>query len=198
MVDKLQLRRMLNELFDSFGVDSGRLDAVENVKFLKVKTGSHEVVFQWDLLVTHWFLKETVSSGVFPLLDLGLLKLFFESEHLRLKLQNVKFQVLIFVNKFFNVAGELILSFRNLLNFFVLFFDMFFHISICFIELIETVVKLVLHLANDELVLVNCALDCVVDDFFLELVGDEGLLEGVELGVVVVEGEGGGVGDAVF
>jgi hypothetical protein len=75
---------------------------------------------------------------------------------------------------------------------------MFFHISICFIKLIETVIKLVLHLANDKLILVNSTLDCVVDNFFLELVGDEGLLEGVELGVVVVEGEGGGVGDAVL
>ena len=75
---------------------------------------------------------------------------------------------------------------------------MFFHISICFIELFETVVKFVLHLANDKLILVNCALDCVLDDFFLELVGDEGLLERIELGVVVVEAESGGVGDAVF
>jgi hypothetical protein len=198
MVDEIQLRRMLNELFDSFSVNFGRLDAVEGVKFLKVETGSHEVVFQWDLLVTEGFLKETVSSGFFPLLDPGLLKLFFESEHLRLKLQNVKFQVLILINKLLNVVRQLILSFRNFLNFLVLFFNMFFHISICFIKLIETVIKLVLHLANDELILVNSTLDCVVDHFFLELVGDEGLLESVELGVVVVEGEGGGVGDAVL
>lgn len=189
---------MLNELFDSFSVDFGRLNAVEGVKFLKVETCSHEVIFEGDLFVTEGFLKETVASGFFPLLDPGLLKLFFEAEHLRLKLQNVKFQVLIFVKKLFNVAGQLILSFRNLLNLLVLFFDMFFHISICFIELIETVVKFVLHLANDELILVNCALDCVVDNLFLELVGDEGLLEGIELGVVVFEGESGGVGDAVF
>jgi hypothetical protein len=189
---------MLNELFDSFSVDFGRLNAVDGVKLLKIETGSHKVVFQWDLFVTEGFLKETVASGFFPLLDPGLFKLFFEAEHLRLKLQNVKFQVLIFINKLFDVTGQLILPFRNLLNLFVLFFDMFFQISICFIELIETVVKLVLHLANDELVLVNCTLDCVVNHFFLELVGDEGLLKGVELGVVVVEGESGGVGDAVL
>jgi len=120
-------------------------------------------------LVTQRLLKEAVPSALLLVLNSDLFKLPIQIVNFRLKLQYIKFQILILFYKLLYIGRKLILSFRYLLNFFIFFLDLTFQIQIRFIELIQTVTEFLLDFTDNLFVLLYRPLNCLINHLFLKL-----------------------------